>query len=129
MRFAVVFVHAATERTTKANKNNHKPRKDFEIFEHYEIPELRELLSKKALQILLQNIGGFLGKKPRVCQTLDASMNIFFLLTKHTSTEDGAQAQIYRFAFVGRSGTSGQCGSVGACTSSPLSFHRRLDLE
>lgn len=49
--------------------------KDFEHFKHRDTPEPRELLSKKGLKTLHQNITGLLGKKPRICQILDAFKN------------------------------------------------------
>ena len=57
--------------------------KDFEHFEHRDTPELRELLSKKGLKASHQNITGLLGKKPRICQILDAFKNVdIFLLVE-----------------------------------------------
>lgn len=48
-------------------------------FEH----EPRELLSKKGLKTLHQNITGLLGKKPRIRQILDAFKNVdIFLLVE-----------------------------------------------
>lgn len=57
--------------------------KDFDYFEHRDAPELRELLSKKGLKTLHQNITGLLGKKPIICQILDAFKNVdIFLLVE-----------------------------------------------
>lgn len=105
--------------------------KDFEHFEHYAIPELRELLSKKGQKILPKSIRGLLGKKPRIYHLLDAFKNIgiFSVRETHFSTNDEAQAQIDGFTFFGKSRASGQGGGVGAYISSSVPFYRRRILS
>ena len=100
-------------------------------FQEYDIPELRELLSKKGLKLLHQNIRGLLANKSAVCQILDGFKNIhiFSLSETHLFVGDETQAQIDGFTFISKPRVSGQGGGVGAYISSSVPFHRRLDLE
>lgn len=91
--------------------------KDFDYFEHHDTPELRELLSKKGLNTLHQNITGLLGKKPRIIMSnIGCFQERWHFSASGTQlpSVDEAQAQIDGFTFVGKSRTSGQGGAVGA---------------
>ena len=100
-------------------------------FQCYDIPELSELISKKGLKLLHQNIRGLLASKHTICQILDDFKNIHIssLSETHLSADDEAQAEIDRFTFIGKSRISGQGGGVGTYISSSVPYHRRFELE
>ena len=50
----------------------------------YDIPELRELVSKRGLKILHQNIRGLLANKTTICQILDGFKNIHIFSVSET---------------------------------------------
>jgi len=99
--------------------------------QRYVIPELSELLSKKGLKILHQNIRGLLANKSIICQILDGFRNIhiFSVSETHLSTESEAKVQIEGYTFIAKSRASGQSGGVGVYISSSIPFQRRMDLE
>ena len=66
-----------------------------------ELPELRELLSKRGLKILHQNIRGLLCHKHFVSELLDDFQNIhlFALSETHTTPDDNPQLQLPGYKF------------------------------
>ena len=97
----------------------------------YDIPELKELISKKGLKILHQNIRGLLANKSIICQILAGFRNIYIFSVSetHLSPEREAEAQIEGYTFIAKSRASSQGGGVGVHISSSIPFQRRLDLE
>ena len=95
------------------------------------LPELHDLLSKKGLSILHQNIRGLLANKDNVCRVLDDfhKIQILSLSETHLSTNDEPQAQIDGYSFISKPRKSAKGGGVGAYISSSVTYHRRLDLE
>ena len=100
-------------------------------FHRYDIPELSELVSKKGLKILHQNIRGLLANKSAICHILDGFRNIhiFSVSETHLSLDNEAEAQIEDYTFIAKSRASGQGGGVGVYISSSVPFQRRTDLE
>ena len=96
---------------------------------HYDIPELSELISKKGLKILHQNIRGSLASKSIICQILAGFRNIhiFSVSETHLSPEREAEAQIEGYKFTSRASSQG--GGVGVYILSSIPFQRRLELE
>ena len=97
----------------------------------YDIPELSELVSKKGLKILHQNIRGLLANKSIICQILDGFRNIhiFSVSETHLPPESEVEVQIEGYTFIAKSRASGQGGGVGVYISSSIPFQRRMDLE
>lgn len=95
------------------------------------LPELHDLLSKKGLSILHQNIRGLLANKDNVCRVLDDfhKIQILSLSETHLSSDDEPQAQIDGYSFISKPRKSAKGGGVGAYISSSVPYHRRLDLE
>ena len=95
------------------------------------LPELHDLLSKKGLSILHQNIRGLLANKDNVCRVLDDfhKIQILSLSETHLSSDDEPQAQIDGYSFIRKPRKSAKGGGVGAYISSSVPYHRRLDLE
>ena len=95
------------------------------------LPELQDMLSKKGLSILHQNIRGLLANKDNVCRVLDDfhKIEILSLSETHLSTDDEPQAQIDGYSFISKPRKSAKGGGVGAYISSSVPYHRRLDLE
>ena len=81
-------------------------------FHRYDIPELSELVSKKGLKILHQNIRGLLANKSAICHILDGFRNIhiFSVSETHLSLDNEAEAQIEDYTFIAKSRASGQGG-------------------
>lgn len=107
--------HTGTDQDGKQEQS--QTTKDFEHFEHCDIPELRELLSKKGLKTLHQNNTGLLGKKSRICKILDAFKNvgIFLLVKRNCPVLMRLRHRLMgSTVFVGKSRTLGQGGAVGA---------------
>ena len=97
----------------------------------YDIPELSELVSKKGLTILHQNIRGLLANKSIICQILDGFRNIhiFSVSETHLSPESEVEVQIEGYMFIAKSRASDQGGGVAVYISSSIPFQRRMDLE
>ena len=97
----------------------------------YTLPELHDMLSKKGLSILHQNIRGLLANKDNVCRVLDYfhKIQILSLSETHLSTDDEPQAQIDGYSFISKPRKSAKGGGVGAYISSSVPYHLRLDLE
>ena len=97
----------------------------------YTLPELHDMLSKKGLSILHQNIRGLLANKDNVCRVLDDfhKIQILSLSETHLSTDDEPQAQIDGYSFISKPRKSAKGGGVGAYISSSVTYHRRLDLQ
>ena len=95
------------------------------------LPELHDMLSKKGLSILHQNIRGLLANKDNVCRVLDDfhKIQILSLSETHLSTDDEPQAKIDGYSFISKPRKSAKGGGVGAYISSSVPYHRRLDLE
>lgn len=102
-----------------------------EYVHRYDIPELSELVSKKGLKILHQNIRGLLANKSIICQILDGFRNIhiFSVSETHLPPESEVEVQIEGYTFIAKSRASGQGGGVGVYISSSIPFQRRMDLE
>ena len=68
----------------------------------YDIPELSELISKKGLKILHQNIRGLLANKSIICQILAGFRNIhiFSVSETHLFPEREAEAKIEGYTFI-----------------------------
>ena len=116
------------------NNNNTQDGNDQDQQENvhrYDIPELSELVSKKGLKILHQNIRGLLANKSTICQILDGFRNIhiFSVSETHLPPESEAEVQIEGYTFIAKSRASGQGGGVGVYISSSIPFQRRMDLE
>ena len=98
----------------------------------YDIPELREFVSKRGLKTLHQNIRGLLANKTTICKILDGFKNIHIFSVSETclSPDNEAEAQIDGYTFIGKSRTSGLGGGVGAYTFLHLFlFKDETDLE
>ena len=97
----------------------------------YDIPELCELVSKKGLKIVHQNIRGLLANKSIICQILDGFKNIhiFSVSETHLCLESEAEVHIEGYTFIAKSRASGQGGGVGVYISTSIPFQRRMDLE
>ena len=116
--------------------------KSFEVEDHteelttenqqqYKLPELTELLARKGLKILHQNIRGLLAHKQNLCHILGdfKGIHILSLSETHLAADEEAQAQISGYDFLGKPRTSGQGGGAGIYISQSIPFQRRLDLE
>ena len=98
---------------------------------NYTHPELRDMLSKKGLSILHQNIRGLLANKDNICKILEDfhKIQILSLSETHLLADDEPQVQIDGYSFISKPRKSGKGGGVGAYISSSVPYHRRLDLE
>ena len=81
------------------NNNNTQDRADQDQQENihrYDIPELSELVSRKGLKILHQNIRGLLANRSIICQILDGFRNIhiFSLSETHLSPETKPRSKL-----------------------------------
>eukprot|EP00112_Aurelia_sp_Birch-Aquarium-sp1_P015555 Seg346.1 transcript_id=Seg346.1/GoldUCD/mRNA.D3Y31 product="hypothetical protein" protein_id=Seg346.1/GoldUCD/D3Y31 len=116
--------------------------KSFEVEDHtvepttdnqqqYELPELTELLARKGLKILHQNIRGLLAHKQNICHILGdfKGIHILSLSETHLAADEEAECQILGYDFLGKPRTSGQGGGTGIYISQSVPFQRRLDLE
>ena len=87
-----------TEEARTENENQH------------ELPELTELLERKGLKILHQNIGGLLAHKQNLCHVLAdfKGIHILSLSETHLAANEEANAQIIGYDFLGKPRISGQ---------------------
>eukprot|EP00794_Sanderia_malayensis_P002144 gene2144-2438_t len=99
--------------------------------DQYELPELTDLLARKGLKILHQNIRGLLTHKQNLCHILGdfKGIHILSLSETHLAADEEAEAQIIGYDFLGKPRISGQGGGVGIYISQSVPFQRRLDLE
>lgn len=97
----------------------------------YTLPKLHDLLSKKGLLMLHQNIRGLLANKDNICQVLDDFHKIQILSLSETllSSDDEPQAQIDGYSFVSKPRKSAKGGGVGTYISSTVLYNQRLDLD
>ena len=79
------------------------------------LPELHDMLSKKGLSILHQNIRGLLANKDNVCRVLDDfhKIQILSLSETHLSTDDEPKAQIDGYSFINKPRKSAKGSGVG----------------
>ena len=116
--------------------------KSFEVEDHteeartenkhqHELPELTELLERKGLKILHQNIRGLSAHKQNHFHILGdfKGIHILSLSETHLAADEEAEAQINCYGFLGKPRISGQGGGVGIYISQSVPFQRRLDLE
>eukprot|EP00112_Aurelia_sp_Birch-Aquarium-sp1_P026369 Seg932.4 transcript_id=Seg932.4/GoldUCD/mRNA.D3Y31 product="hypothetical protein" protein_id=Seg932.4/GoldUCD/D3Y31 len=96
-----------------------------------ELPELRELLSKRGFKILHQNIRGLLCHKHFVSELLDdfRNINLFALSETHTTPVENPQLQIPGYKCETKHRETGQGGGVAFYVSDNIPYHRRHDLE
>ena len=97
----------------------------------HKLPELRNLLSKKGLKILHQNIRGLTTNKQLICEILESFSNIdiFSLSETHMNENSNAQAHIQGYTLVSKPRATGDGGGVGAYISQNIPFARQIDLE
>ena len=97
----------------------------------YDIPEFNELVSKRGLIILHQNIKDLLANKSNICQILGGFKNIYILSVSETHLPPRKQSRGPNegYTFIAKSRDSGQGGGVGVYISSSIPFQRRMDLE
>ena len=96
-----------------------------------ELPELQELLSKRGLKILHQNIRGLLCHKHFVSELLDnfRTIHLLALSETHTTSDDNPHLEIPGYYCEIKHRETGQGGGVSFYVLENIPYQRRHDLE
>ena len=99
---------------------------------HHELNELRDIISKKGLSVLHQNIRGLGCHISSICEIFASFKNIdiFSLSETHVkSTDDICSLEIRGYDLISKPRNSGDGGGVAAYISQRIPYARRTDLE
>ena len=96
-----------------------------------ELPGLQELLAKRGLKILHQNIRGLLSHKELISEMLInfPTINLLALSETHTTSDDNMQPQVPGYKYEIRHRQTGQGGGVSFYILENAPYQRRKDLE